>query len=66
MVDKPRLLTAYHGECTMGIFLSEDKEVTIDVDGGITIDGVLKTPFPADITHAAICDKGLAANMGRP
>ena len=35
--------------------------MTIDVDGGITIDGVLKTPFPADITHAAICDKGLVA-----
>ena len=38
-----------------------DKEILIDVDGGITIDGHTATPFPCEITHAAICDSGLIA-----
>jgi len=39
----------------------ENKEIQIDVDGGITIDGVTKRPFPISISHAVICDKGLVA-----
>ena len=39
----------------------ENKEIQIDVDGAITIDGVTKRPFPIPISHAIICDKGLVA-----
>jgi hypothetical protein len=41
------------------ILSSGKKEIRIDVDGGITIDGVTKHPFPISITHAVICDEGL-------
>ena len=43
------------------IFHHEGRDVVIDVDGGITIDGHTASPFPTDITHAAICDEGLVA-----
>ena len=43
------------------IFQFEGREVVIDVDGGITIDDYRATPFPCEISHAAICDKGLVA-----
>ena len=43
------------------ILSSENMEIRIDVDGGITIDGVTKHPFPISITHAVICDEGLVA-----
>ena len=39
----------------------QNKEIQIDVDGGITIDGITKHPFPIAISHAVICDKGLIA-----
>ena len=38
-----------------------ETEVLIDVDGGITIDGIINHPFPTQISHAAICDGGLIA-----
>jgi hypothetical protein len=43
------------------IFHHGGREVVIDVDGGITIDGHTANPFPTDITHAAMCDEGLVA-----
>lgn len=43
------------------IFSHNEKEIRIDVDGGITIDGVTKNPFPTSISHAAICSEGLIA-----
>ena len=43
------------------IFQFGGREVVIDVDGGITIDDYRATPFPCEISHAAICDKGLVA-----
>lgn len=43
------------------IFQHEGREIIIDVDGGITIDGDTANPFPTDITHAAMCDEGLVA-----
>ena len=43
------------------IFHHEGRDVVIDVDGGITIDGHTASPFPTDISHAAICDEGLVA-----
>ena len=33
----------------------------IDVDGKITFNGVTSVPFPSEISHAAICDKGIVA-----
>ena len=39
----------------------EGGEALIDVDGGITLDGVRRTPFPSEISHAAICDQGIVA-----
>ena len=43
------------------IFHFEGRDVIIDVDGGITIDNNRATPFPCEISHASICDKGLVA-----
>lgn len=43
------------------IFQFEGKEILVDVDGGITMDGHKATPFPCEISHAAICDRGLVA-----
>ena len=43
------------------IFHHDGSDVVIDVDGGITIDGHTASPFPTDITHAAMCDEGLVA-----
>ncbi len=43
------------------IFHFEGRDIVIDVDGGITIDDYRATPFPCEISHAAICDKGLIA-----
>ena len=43
------------------IFNHDGREIIIDVDGGITIDEQTATPFPADITHASLCDGGLIA-----
>ena len=43
------------------IFHHDGSEIIIDVDGGITIDGHTASPFPTDITHAAMCDEGLVA-----
>ena len=43
------------------IFHHDGREILIDVDGGITIDGHTANPFPCEITHASICDEGLIA-----
>ena len=43
------------------IFQFEGKEILVDVDGGITIDNHKATPFPCEISHAAICARGLVA-----
>ena len=43
------------------IFNHDGREIIIDVDGGITIDEQTANPFPADITHASLCDGGLIA-----
>ena len=43
------------------IFQFEGRDLIIDVDGGITIDNNRATPFPCEISHASICDKGLVA-----
>ena len=43
------------------IFHFEGRDIVIDVDGGITVDDHRATPFPCEISHAAICDKGLIA-----
>ena len=43
------------------IFHQDGSEIIIDVDGGITIGGHTASPFPTDITHAAMCDAGLVA-----
>ena len=43
------------------IFQYNGSDVMIDVDGGITIQGERKKPFPCEITHAAICERGLIA-----
>ena len=43
------------------IFHHDGSEIVIDVDGGITIGGHTASPFPTDITHAAMCDAGLVA-----
>ena len=39
----------------------EDGVISIDVDGGITIDGVTTTPFPVEISDAVISSNGLIA-----
>tara|TARA_B100000700_G_scaffold330221_1_gene455351 strand:+ start:118 stop:1002 length:885 start_codon:yes stop_codon:yes gene_type:complete len=43
------------------IFHYDGRDVIIDVDGGITIEGHTAFPFPCEITHVAICDEGLIA-----
>ena len=61
MVHKPSPLGKVMESAPWRIFHYDDKEIMIDVDGGITIDGHKSNPFPCQITHAAICDAGLVA-----
>ena len=42
-------------------FHMEKGELVIDVDGKITVNGVTSAPFPSEISHAAVCDKGIIA-----
>ncbi len=43
------------------IFHTKEGDLVIDVDGKITFNGVTSVPFPSEISHAAICDKGIVA-----
>lgn len=43
------------------IFHTDEGDLVIDVDGGITVNGVTSVPFPSEISHAAMCDKGIVA-----
>ena len=43
------------------IFHTEEGDLVIDVDGKITVNGVTSAPFPTEISHAAMCDKGIVA-----
>ena len=61
MVHKPGPSRMFMERAPWRLFYAKDKEVLVDVDGGITIDGHTATPFPCEITHAAICDDGLVA-----
>ena len=43
------------------IFNTDSGDLVIDVDGKITIGGVTSAPFPSEISHAAVCDRGIVA-----
>ncbi|MDP7374731.1 MAG: hypothetical protein QF445_04420, partial [Candidatus Poseidoniaceae archaeon] len=43
------------------IFNTDSGDLVIDVDGKITIGGVTSAPFPSEVSHAAMCDKGIVA-----
>ena len=43
------------------IFKTDSGDLVIDVDGKITIGGVTSAPFPSEISHAAVCDRGIVA-----
>ena len=43
------------------IFHTKKGDLVIDVDGKITVKGVTSAPFPSEISHAAMCDKGIVA-----
>lgn len=43
------------------IFNTDSGDLVIDVDGKITIGGVTSAPFPSEISHVAMCDKGIVA-----
>ena len=43
------------------IFHTKEGDLVIDVDGKITVNGVTSAPFPTEISHAAMCDKGIVA-----
>lgn len=38
-----------------------DGEISIDVEGEISINGDSAKPFPCEVTHAELCDSGLVA-----
>jgi len=61
MVHKPSPCPPVMGAAPWRIFHHKDREIIIDVDGGISLDGNVSNPFPAEITFATICDNGLAA-----
>tara|TARA_Y100001980_G_C14548152_1_gene329175 strand:+ start:1876 stop:2733 length:858 start_codon:yes stop_codon:yes gene_type:complete len=43
------------------VFFKDDKNIIIDVDGNIDVDGHVARPFPCSITNAEICSSGLIA-----
>ena len=43
------------------IFQTKEGDLVIDVDGKITVNGITSAPFPSEISHAAMCDKGIVA-----
>ncbi len=43
------------------IFHTNEGDLVIDVDGKLTFNGVTSSPFPSEISHAAMCDRGLVA-----
>ena len=43
------------------VFFKDDKNIIIDVDGNIDVDGHVARPFPCSITNAEICNSGLIA-----
>ena len=61
MVHKPSPCPPVMWAAPWRIFHHKDQEIIIDVDGGISLDGNVSNPFPAEITFATICDNGLAA-----
>jgi len=43
------------------IFHTDKGRIIIDVDGGITKDDITVNPFPSEISHASLCDRGIVA-----
>ena len=43
----------------LGRYSTQKKDLVIDVDGKITVNGVTSSPFSSEISHAAMCDKEL-------
>ena len=61
MVDKPSPSPSYMETAPWRHFRHGDREIIIDVNGGISINGTTTSPFPCEITFASMCDKGLVA-----
>ena len=61
MVHKPSPLPRYMETAPWRLLHHGDLEIIVDVNGGISVDGITNSPFPCEITFASMCDKGLVA-----
>ena len=61
MVHKPSPSPSCMETAPWRLFHHGEHEIIIDVNGGISIDGTTNSPFPCEITFAAMCDKGMVA-----
>ena len=61
MVHKPSPRPQFMESAPWRHFHRNGKDILIDVNGGITIEGTTVHPFPCEITFAELCDSGLIA-----